>query len=219
MTAASGAARSAAHIVVVRHGQTVWNRESRVQGYLDSALTDEGVAQARAIAQRLAGESFGALLSSDLGRAVHTAQLIAEQTGHALRTDARLRERNYGALEGLTREELRKVDPEAAAAHESRDPDHALSGGESQRAFVRRIAAAFDSLADEYAGKRIVVVSHGGVLAGFYRHVSGIDIAAPRSLVLPNASYNVFVREGGRWSAPVWGDTAHLEEQECSGEV
>jgi len=210
---------SGAHFIVVRHGQTQWNRERRVQGFLDSALTDEGVAQAQAIAQRLSGERFDALLSSDLGRAVATARAIAERTGHALRTDVRLRERNYGALEGLTREEFRKVDPAAAAGHESRDPDHALSGGESQRRFVQRIAAAFDSLADEYAGKRIVVVSHGGVLAGFYRHISHIDIAAPRELALPNASYNVFAREGGRWAVQVWGDTAHLEEQECSGEV
>lgn len=206
-------------IIIVRHGQTEWNRESRVQGYRDSALTEEGIAQAQALAARLASESFAALLSSDLGRAAHTARIIAEHTGHRVRVEPSLRERNYGILEGLTREEFRVQYPDAALRYDSRDPDYAIPGGESQREFVARVVAAFNALADEFYGQRIVVVSHGGALAAFHRHIAALPLDAPRTLPLPNAGYNLFVRSRGQWSMQRWGDTAHLDEQDVFSEV
>jgi probable phosphoglycerate mutase len=206
-------------IVLVRHGETMWNREMRIQGYSDSNLTAAGIAQARAVAARLAAESFAALFSSDLGRAEHTARIIGEHTGHAVRAESALRERNYGILEGLTREEFLSRHPAHFERHDSRDPDYVIPEGESQSEFVARIDAALNALADRYAGQRIVAVSHGGVLTAFYRHVCGIAMNAPRTLVLPNASYNVFARRGGKWSVERWGDTAHLDDQDVAGEV
>ena len=93
-------------IIIVRHGQTEWNIRGIRQGYLDSPLTGRGMAQAKALAQRLAREKFTALYSSDLGRAVQTAQEIANVTGHAIVTDARLRERHLGIFQGLNAEEI-----------------------------------------------------------------------------------------------------------------
>jgi probable phosphoglycerate mutase len=206
-------------LILVRHGETVWNREMRIQGYRDSNLTEAGIAQARAVAVRLAAESFAALICSDLGRAEHTARIISEHTGHAVRAESALRERNYGILEGLTREEFRSRHPVHYERHDSRDADYVIPEGESQRDFVVRIDAALNALADKYAGQRIVVVSHGGVLTAFYRHVSGIAMNAPRTLVLPNASYNVFARRSGKWSVERWGDTGHLDEQDVASEV
>ncbi len=206
-------------LIIVRHGQTEWNRASRIQGYRDSALTDDGLAQARALAVRLAGESFAALLSSDLGRAASTAGIIAEHTGHRVRLEPSLRERNYGVLEGLTREEFRLHSPDAAQRYASRDPDFIIPGGESQREFVARVVAAFNALADEFHGQRIVVVSHGGVLAALHRHVADLPLDAPRTLPLPNAGYNIFIRSQGQWAMQRWGDTAHLDEQDVFSEV
>ena len=206
-------------LVVVRHGETVWNREARIQGYRDSALTATGIDQAQALAVRLADESFSALLSSDLGRAEHTARLIGARSGHAVLVKPALRERNYGVLEGLTRDEFLIGHAEAAERHNSRDADYVIPGGESQRQFLARIVASFDALADEFAGQRIVVVSHGGVLTAFHRHVSGLPIDGPRASPLPNASYNVFVRQKQQWAVVRWGDTAHLDEQDVYGEV
>jgi 2,3-bisphosphoglycerate-dependent phosphoglycerate mutase len=206
-------------MVIVRHGETVWNRELRVQGYRDSALTDDGISQARALAARLSSESFHALLSSDLGRAVQTADIISERTGHEVRIDQKLRERNYGVLEGLTRDEFRVLHPVAAEHHDSRDAEYVIFGGESQREFVSRIVAVFDAIADEFRGRRIVVVSHGGVLAALHRHISGVPIGAPRTLPLPNASYNILARRDGKWIVERWGDTGHLVQQDVFGEV
>src|SRR5262245_29104209 len=98
-------------LIIVRHGQTQWNLKLIRQGHLDSGLTEKGIAQAKALGERLARESFTALYSSDLGRAVQTAQMIAAATGHEIITDPRLRERHLGIFQGLKGDELREKFP------------------------------------------------------------------------------------------------------------
>jgi probable phosphoglycerate mutase len=209
--------------VVIRHGETEWNVANRVQGHGDSRLTAAGRAQARSLARRLASEHFDLLVSSDLGRALETAQPLADATGHAIQRDARLRERNFGEGEGLSYEEIGLRYPGAfpkvgtASASESSeadiDPDYAIPGGESRRQFQERVAAAFDSLAAAHAGSRIVVVTHGGVLGALYRHVHGIPVAAPHRIPIANASYNAVSRDtAGAWTVHAWADIAHLPE-------
>ena len=102
---------SRTQLIIVRHGQTEWNLKLIRQGHLDSPLTEMGLAQARALGERLALETFTALYSSDLGRAVQTAQLIAAATGHTIVTDPRLRERHLGIFQGLNGDELREKYP------------------------------------------------------------------------------------------------------------
>ena len=199
-----------ARIVVVRHGETEWNLAGRIQGHTDSPLTAAGRAQADAIGERLARESFDRLVSSDLGRAWQTALAIARRTGHEVEADPRLRERRFGAGEGLTYAEFDALYPHASARVRETDPDFAIPGGESRRELHERIGAAFESLAREAAGGRIAVVCHGGVLASLYRHVHGIALAEPCLIPIPNASYNAIRRESGRWHVEAWGDTAHL---------
>ena len=210
-------------IILLRHGETEWNVANRVQGHGDSRLTAAGRAQARSLAQRLAGEHFDLLVASDLGRALETAQPLAEASGHAIRRDARLRERNFGAGEGLSYEEITRRYPGGfprvgtASASESSDaeidPDYAIPGGESRRQFHERVAAAFESLAAEHPEARIVVVTHGGVLGALYRHVHGISVAAPQRIPIANASYNAVSCHGpGAWTVHAWADIAHLPE-------
>jgi probable phosphoglycerate mutase len=200
----------AAELVLVRHGETHWNTESRIQGHSDSALTPRGRAQARAIAARLAAGRFDALVSSDLGRARDTAAAIAARTGLPALEDARLRERNFGVGEGLTYGELDRRFPEVFARVRETDPDYRIPGGESRREFHDRVVGAFTSLAGRHDGARIVVVTHGGVLAIAYRHVHGLGIAAPHAIPIVNASLNILRFEAGAWHEVLWGDTAHL---------
>jgi len=197
-------------LVVVRHGETEWNLASRIQGHADSPLTPAGQAQAAAIAERLAGERFDRLVSSDLGRAWRTAQAIAARTGHAIVADARLRERNYGLAEGLTYGEIGVHYPEIFSRVRDTDPDYVVPGGESRRQLFERIRDAFESLAREFDGARLAVVCHGGVLAALYRHIHGIPAGASRAIPIPNASYNALAYDGGRWEVEAWADTAHL---------
>jgi probable phosphoglycerate mutase len=209
--------------VVIRHGETEWNVANRVQGHGDSRLTAAGRAQAQSLALRLAGEHFDLLVSSDLGRALETAQPLAEASGHAIRRDARLRERSFGDGEGLSYEEIGKRYPGAfpkvgtASASESSeadiDPDYAIPGGESRRQFHERVAGAFESMAAEHPEARIVVVTHGGVLGALYRHVHGIPVAAARRIPIANASYNAVSCHGpGAWTVHAWADIAHLPD-------
>ena len=196
--------------IVVRHGETQWNVEARIQGHGDSPLTAAGIEQAEAIARRLAGEKFDVLVSSDLGRAAQTAQRIAVRCGLPIVTDARLRERHFGAGEGLTYDEIGVRYADAFSRTRATDPDYAIPGGESRRAFHERVTAAFADLAHEHEGRRVAVVSHGGVLATIYRFIHAIPIATPHKVAITNASYNAFASHQGRWTLEAWDDTAHL---------
>ena len=196
--------------VLLRHGETHWNLQSRIQGQEDSQLTPTGVAQARALAERMREERFEALVASDLGRAMSTALHIAQATGHAVLADPRLRERNYGACQGLTYGELDHQYPDLFSSVREVDPDFPVPGGESRREFHDRVKGSFEALAREHAGKRVVVVSHGGVLAMLYRAVHGIPIGAPHPIPIRNCSYNALAWDRGRWTVEAWGDTVHL---------
>jgi probable phosphoglycerate mutase len=197
-------------IIVIRHGETEWNVARRIQGQGDSGLTAEGIEQAVALARRLAQESFDVLISSDLGRAMQTARRIAEWNPHEVVPDARFRERNFGAGEGLTYDEIDQRFPSAFSRVSEVDPDYAIPGGESRRQFHERVAKAFESVVREHAGKTVVVVAHGGVLATFYRYIHDIGLEAPHAIPIANASYNALTHEGGVFAVEAWADTGHL---------
>ena len=197
-------------IIVIRHGETEWNVARRIQGQGDSRLTAEGNEQAVALARRLAREEFDVLISSDLGRAMETARRIAELNPHAVVPDARFRERNFGAGEGLTYDEIDRRFPNAFSRVGEVDPDYAIPGGESRRQFHERVAQAFESVVREHAGKTVVVVAHGGVLATFYRYIHDIGLEAPHPIPIANASYNALTHDGGAFAVEAWADTDHL---------
>ena len=196
--------------IVVRHGETRWNVQHRIQGHGDSLLTPRGESQADAIGERLASEAFDALVSSDLGRALQTAGRIARRTGHRVLPDARLRERHFGVGEGLTYDEIDRLHPGAFSRTREMDPDYRVPGGETRREFHERIMRAFEALADEHEGRRIAVVAHGGVLAAIYRVIHGIPVAQPHTIPIANAAYNAIAFEADRWSLEAWDDVAHL---------
>ncbi len=196
--------------IVVRHGETQWNVDSRIQGHTDSELTDTGRAQAEALARRLETEPFDILVSSDLGRAMSTARIIAERTRHALVPDARFRERAFGEGEGLTYGELDHQFPETFSKVRETDPDFYIPGGESRRQFYERVKTSFEALAAEHRGRRVAVVAHGGVLGSLYRVIHGLGIVTPHNIPIGNASYNALSYDGTLWTVEAWGDTGHL---------
>jgi probable phosphoglycerate mutase len=197
-------------IIIVRHGQTEWNIRGIRQGYLDSPLTARGLAQAKALGQRLAREKFTALYSSDLGRAMQTAQEIAHVTGHTIVTDARLRERHLGIFQGLNGDEIVSKHPEERRLMRSQGPGYVIPGGESMVQQVERNMACLNDLAIRHQGEQIVVVTHGGVVSGFFRHTLEISLDAPRRFEFVNAGLNVFTHEDGNWMLLTWGDVSHL---------
>ena len=199
--------------VVVRHGETQWNLEARIQGHGDSALSEKGLAQAEAIARRMVAEPFDVLVSSDLGRALQTARPIGAATNREVIPDVRFRERNFGCCEGLTYTELHERFPDSFGRHlQDTDPDFRVPEGETRREFYTRIAGAFEALSDEHAGERVLVVCHGGVLAALFRHIHGTPAAEKKIIEIPNAAYNCVVREPPGWRVEAWADIAHLAD-------
>jgi probable phosphoglycerate mutase len=198
------------HVIIVRHGQTEWNIAGIRQGHLDSRLTPRGILQAQALAQRLAREKFNAIYSSDLGRAVQTALTIADVTGHEVTTDPRLRERHLGIFQGLNGDQIQAKYPEERRLLRSIGPDYVIPGGESMRQQVERNVAYLNELAQKHQGETIVVVTHGGVVSGFFRHTLAIPLDAPRRFEFVNAGLNVFFREDESWMLLTWGDVSHL---------
>jgi len=197
-------------VILVRHGQTQWNIQGIRQGHLDSELTEKGLAQAKALGARLAQEKFSALYSSDLGRALQTAQMIAAATGHEIVTDARLRERHLGIFQGLSADEIKAKHPEEYKLHRSLGPEYVIPGGESVRQQVARNVAFLNELAYKHVGETIVVVTHGGVVSGFFRNTLSIPLEAPRRFEFVNAGLNVFACQDGNWFLQTWGDVSHL---------
>lgn len=202
--------RSETSILLIRHGETIWNRSGRVQGWQDSPLSEAGVAQAHALAARLADEALDRLVSSDLGRARQTAAPIAARLGMAVALDPDLRERSYGMLEGKTYPEIERDHPEIYANVTRRDPAYVIPRGESGAAFAARVLGALDRIGRAHAGMRVAVVTHGGVLGVLYRHVMNAAPGAERSYSLANASVNHVRFGAGGWVIERWGDVAHL---------
>ena len=187
----------------------------RFQGYGDSPLTARGRAQARAIGRRLTPMSIDRLISSDLGRAMETARIIAGHTGHALEVDSALRERNYGALEGLTVSEIKAGHPQAFKRLLAGDSDYVIPGGESRQQQFDRNIAFFNSFLKENHGVTAALVVHGGVLDSLFRFVTGLPLNQPPCFVTVNSSLSIIAHGSyffaPRWVIQTWGDVGHLE--------
>ena len=202
---------------IVRHGETPWNVERRVQGWEDIPLNAPGVGQAQALGRHLArlraaGTEFDAIYSSDLKRAHQTATIVSESLGMEPRLEPGVRERNYGVLQGLDFTSMHEHQPEAAAIWRSREPEATLPGGESLGAFHRRVVGAVDALASRHPGERIVVVSHGGAMDIMWRHANQVDLRAPRAAPLLNASINRLEVGPQGWRIISWGEVTHLDQ-------
>jgi len=157
----------------VRHGQSRFNAEGRIQGQSDSGLSDLGQRQSLAVAEVLRAEAIDALYCSPLQRAMETAQPIAAALGLPIQTDRRLMEINAGVLQNQLRAELERRYPEVMARWQSGDPDYRFPGGESRRDLMRRGGEAFAAIRE--AGHRgVVVVAHGGLLVAAIKALVGI---------------------------------------------
>jgi 2,3-bisphosphoglycerate-dependent phosphoglycerate mutase/probable phosphoglycerate mutase len=166
-------------LVLLRHGQTDYNVAGRMQGHLDSVLTETGLAQAAAVAPEIARFAPDRLISSDLRRAVDTADIVGAASGQPIKLDARLRETHLGEWQGCSVAEIEQAWPGAIAAWRS-DPAWTPPGGESRIDVVRRSQPVVDELDEEVASARggtVVLVAHGGLIAGL---VSGL-LALPTS--------------------------------------
>lgn len=207
-------------ILLIRHGETAWNAERRLQGQFDVPLNEHGQRQAEALANALRHERLDALFASDLQRARQTAQAIARLQDLPLQLDAGLRERCYGGFEGLLYDQIAARFPAAHAAWQAREIDARFPPGaqvgETLREFAARALAVIRRLAESPGCRRIAIVTHGGVLESVYRAVCGIGHLPARDFEIPNAGINRLVVpapacDPRRWQIECWADVAHLQ--------
>jgi probable phosphoglycerate mutase len=203
----------ATRIIAIRHGETAWNVDTRIQGQLDIGLNDTGRWQAHRLALALAGEPISAIYSSDLFRAWDTARAVSNAAGKQVETHEGLRERGFGVFEGKTFTEIESTWPEEATRWRKRDPAWAPSGGESLIDMRERITRTASELAARHAGEQIVLVAHGGVMDLLYRAATGQDLQAPRTWQLGNAAINRLLWTPEGLTLVGWSDTRHLEDE------
>jgi probable phosphoglycerate mutase len=197
-------------LCMVRHGETAWNAAGRVQGQLDIPLSETGHAQARALAQALAGEHFDVVYSSDLVRVQQTAAPLSEILGKKPVLDERLRERHYGIFQGMTYTEARERMPEDFTRFKNKDPDYDFQTGESLHAFSARVMEFIQELLEKEKGRNVLVFTHGGVLEVLYRHATNRGLSTPRDFEIPNAALNRFEHGADAWKVHCWADVGHL---------
>lgn len=201
-------------VLLVRHGETEWNTRRRIQGQGDSALTTRGERQAALLADRLAGTCVDEVYSSDLGRALRTAEAIARPHGLKPVVHRGLRERCFGRWEGLTLDEAGQDDPVALETWE-RDLEHFRPpGAESSKELRRRVWDAFEGMVGGCDSGRIVVVTHSGPIRQIL--ATALDIPWPNSrrLRIANASVTALQMHADGVMLLTFSDTCHLEPAE-----
>ena len=202
------------NVVLVRHGQSEGNAAGRFGGHTATPLSARGKAQAEATAKALANEKFAAIYTSDLLRAVQTANPLAKLVHRDLQITDAFRERSVGVMEGLTFEEAAEQHPEQYQALLRRDLDHVLLGGESYRQLLDRASRKLDEAIAKHRGGRIAIFTHTGTICILALHLMGALDAPelkPVWIATSNCGISRFeLREHDFVRVPVLNDTRHL---------
>ena len=199
-------------LILIRHGETLWNTQLRMQGSLDSDLTPKGKSQIKALGEWMKDVPFDYLYCSDSGRARKTAEAISKYTGHKLNIDKRLREKNLGIFEGLTSEEAREQNPETFQLFKSAGTNYVIDQGESTQQLLDRALEAIEKIRLRHPQKVAVLVTHGGVVRVLMKHVLGVPIDAPTQFMISNTGiFRLIWRD--KWIVGEMGAVPHLEKK------
>lgn len=199
-------------ILAIRHGETLWNVDSRIQGHLDISLNDTGRWQAERLGMALKDESIAAIYASDLSRAHDTALAVSRHTGVSVQAEPGLRERSFGEFEGRTFAEIETELPAQAQRWRQRDPTFTPAGGESLLMLEARVLSVAGRLAAQHPGEQIALFAHGGVMDILYRAATRLDLQAARTWALGNTAVNRLLWSPEGFSLVGWADVQHLSD-------
>jgi len=203
--------------IIIRHGQTILNKKRVLQGHMHGELDKTGIKQAQAVAKELSKRNFSMIYSSDLKRAVSTAEYIQTACNIELKTMPQLRERNLGIFEGLTLHEIKIKYPTEYKHYTSLNPnpDFIIPGGESINQMLTRLIDCLSSIAANHINEKIIIVTHSGPLDVLFRWVLNIPLDSPRKFKLFNTTINSFIIDNNNWVLKEWGKADHLSNIEA----
>lgn len=201
-------------VCIIRHGETDWNKDRRIQGHIDIPLNETGRAQAMAMAFDVSmhQDPFSVIYCSDLARAQETANALALRSGREIRTRQDLRERNFGIFQGVLKDEAELKYPEAYAQYAARNPEFNFETGESLLEFRERVLSTFKWIARHHERETIAVVCHAGLLDILYRDATGRALTSERDFQIPNCALNWFHYDKNRWHLDAWDDHHYLSK-------
>lgn len=197
-------------VILVRHGQTLWNLQMKYQGHCDVALTDKGIEQARLAGKRLADEKISAVYASDLSRAFKTAECIAQEHNLPVTAIPGLREINFGEWEGLTFEGINSQWTEAMSKLFTHPDEIVIPGGETFRAVKERATTALAQLVARHPDQTIVVVSHGGTIRTVLCAVLNIHLNHLWNIKQDNTAVNMLEYYDEQTMVSLVNDVHHL---------
>ena len=197
-------------IIFIRHGETEWNSQQRMQGHSNSDLSSVGQAQIQALGQWMKNVPFDHIYSSDSLRAKQTAEAITQFSGHELKIDLRLREKNLGVFEGLTSEEARKIHPEVFSLFKTAGSKYVIDEGESTQQLQDRALEIVDEIRIKHLEERVLVVTHGGFIRVVMKHSLGLSLETPTRFLIRNTGVFRLVWED-KWIVSQMGGVSHLE--------
>ncbi len=196
--------------ILVRHGETLWNREGRFQGQIDTELSPFGLEQGKMVADALAKVHLDAAYASSLSRSYRTAQMCAESHGLEVRSEERLIEINHGEWEGLQAEEVRMRYPDLLTCWHTSVTDVQMPGGESIEDVRQRARAACFDIARQHPDQTVLVVAHDAVNKAILCDILNIDLSHFWQIKQDNTCINVFEYDEGTWRLVLMNSTSHL---------
>ncbi|MEE2599831.1 MAG: histidine phosphatase family protein, partial [SAR324 cluster bacterium] len=198
-------------ITLIRHGETEWNSQQRMQGHSNSDLSAEGRGQIQALGKWMKYVSFDHIYSSDTLRAMQTAKAITQYTGHTLHLDKRIREKNLGVFEGLTSNEAKERFPDVYNLFKTAGRNYVIDKGESTQQLLDRSLEFIEEIRLRHPDQRVVIVTHGGVVRVLMKHTLGLSIDAPTNFMIKNTGiFGLIWKEN--WLVTQMGEVSHLEK-------
>jgi len=197
-------------IILIRHGETEWNSQKRMQGHSNSDLSSVGQAQIQALGQWMKNVPFDLIYSSDSPRAKQTAESITQFSGHELQFDQRLREKNLGVFEGLTSEEARERHPEVFRLFKTAGSKYVIDEGESTQQLQDRALEIVNEIRIKHPEERVLLVTHGGFIRVVMKHSLGLSLETPTRFLIRNTGVFRLVWED-KWLVSQMGGVSHLE--------
>lgn len=198
-------------IILIRHGETEWNSQKRMQGHSNSDLSEVGRGQIQALGELMKNVSFDHIYSSDSLRTRQTAEAITQYSGHTLQFDQRIREKNLGVFEGLTSTEAKERHPEVYRLFKTAGANYVIDEGESTQQLLERALEFSEEIRLRHPQERVVMVTHGGVVRVLMKHALGLSIDAPTRFIIKNTGiFGLIWNEN--WLVTQMGGVSHLEK-------